>query len=181
MTETPEIDSEQAFLDSAVVIALGSNLPGTYASSRELLDAALRALDEHGLRVARASGWWRSRAWPEGSGPDFLNGTTLVETDHLPAKVLTILHSIERNFGRQRLITNAPRTLDLDLIAYGRFVANKGGLKIPHPRAAQRRFVMEPLASIAPAWLHPVERKTATALSRLACIGVDAQREPGSP
>ena len=150
MTETPPDDSEQAFLDRAVVVALGSNLPGDYPSSRDLLDAALEALDAHGLKVVRASSWWRSKAWPEGSGPDFLNGVALVETGLSPGEVLGLLHQIEELFGRCRSAPNSPRTLDLDLVAHGRQVVSDAQVTVPHPRAAERRFVTGPLASIAP-------------------------------
>ena len=174
MTETPPGDSEQAFLDRAVVIALGSNLPGAYPSSRELLDAALKALDEHGLKVVRASSWWRSKAWPEGAGPDYLNGVALVETELSPLDVIATLQAIEREFGRERSKANAARTLDLDLIAHGRTSMDEPRLVLPHPRASERLFVMGPLAEIAPTWLHPKEYKTAAKLASEADIGADA-------
>ena len=174
MTETPPGDSEQAFLDRAVVIALGSNLPGAYPSSRDLLDAAVKELDAHGLKVVRVSSWWRSKAWPEGAGPDYLNGVALVETELAPMKVLAVLQSIEQDFGRDRSTTNAPRTLDLDLIARGRCKLSSASLTLPHPRSSDRLFVMGPLAEIAPGWVHPTENETATALASKADIGADA-------
>ncbi len=175
MTETPPSDSEQAFLDRAVVIALGSNLPGGYTSSRELLKAALRALGEHGLKVARASSWWRSKAWPDGSGPDFLNGVVLVDADCSPAEVLSTLKEIERDFGRGGSGRNAPRPLDLDLVAHGRNTLKGADLEIPHPRAAERLFVTGPLAEIAPRWTHPVSEESAVELARHATVGADAE------
>ncbi len=174
MTQTPPGDSEQAFLDRAVVVALGSNLLGAYASSRELLDAALTALKGNGLIVVRASSWWRSKAWPEGSGPDFLNGVALVETGLAPDDALARLHEIERVFGRRRAELNAPRTLDLDLIAYGRRIEAVGPPVLPHPRAAERRFVMGPLAQIAAGWRHPVLGEFAKDLATKATVGADA-------
>ncbi len=174
MTQTPPGDSEQAFLDRAVVIALGSNLPGAYPSSRELLAGALKALDEHGLRVVRASSWWRSKAWPAGAGPDYLNGVALIETDLAATEVLSIIQALERKFGRERSELNAARTLDLDLIAHGRIVMNEPSLLIPHPRASERLFVMGPLAEIAPTWLHPTEYETAGKLASVADVGADA-------
>ena len=176
MIETPERDCEQAFLDRAVVVALGSNLPGSYSSLRKLLDAALKALDEHGLRVVRTSSWWRSKAWPDGAGPDFLNGVTLVETTVSPSEVLSDLLRIERDFGRDRSVSNAPRTLDLDLVAHGRTVLEEPDLILPHPRAAHRLFVMGPLSEVAARWVHPGELKTAATLATRAVVGVDAHR-----
>ncbi len=177
MTETPESDSEQAFLDRAVVIALGSNLPGAYPSSRELLEAALKALDDHGLKVARASSWWRSKAWPEGSGPDFLNGVALVDTEALPIEVLAVLQDVEGAFGRRRGAVNAARPLDLDLIAHGRIISASPSLILPHPRAVDRLFVMGPLNEIAPRWADPRSGDTAARLSGRAPVGRDAHPE----
>lgn len=181
LTQTPADDSEQAFLDRAVVIALGSNLPGAYSSSRDLLDAALKALEDDGLSAVRASSWWRSKAWPEGSGPDFLNGVALVEPTDAPAAVLAILHTIERSFGRERGVLNAARPLDLDLIAHGRLIARSAALTLPHPRAVDRRFVMGPLAEIAPVWVDPVSGETAARLSRRARVGRDARPDAPRP
>ena len=85
--------------------------------------------------------------------------------------------SIAKNsprFGRGRAGPNAPRTLDLDLIAYGRQVIEAPGLILPHPRAAERRFVMGPLAEIAPGWRHPLLNRTAAELAASATVGVDA-------
>ena len=176
MTETPPNDSEQAFLDRAVVIALGSNLPGDYPSSRVLLSAALKALGDHGITVVRASSWWRSKAWPEGAGPDFLNGVAFVETELAPIKVLSTLLAIEQTFGREPSDRNAARTLDLDLVAYGRTVGLEPRLVLPHPRCSERLFVMGPLAEIAPHWRHPITGEKSTELALRARVGSDATR-----
>lgn len=91
-----------------------------------------------------------------------------------PAAALEALHGIERRFGRERERQNAPRTLDLDLIAYGRLVSQDAPI-LPHPRAAERLFVMGPLAEVAPDWVHPVLGKTASALALTASVGRDAR------
>jgi len=95
-----------------------------------------------------------------------------------PQAVLEALSSIEQAFERKRIARNAPRTLDLDLIAYGRQVIEAPGLSVPHPRAHERRFVMGPLAEIAPAWVHPVLGKTAAELAASATVGTDAAPLP---
>lgn len=159
-------------MDDAIIVALGSNLSGDYASSQALLEAAVAALDEAGLHVVARSDWWRSAAWPNRNDPPFLNGVCLVQTRAGPADVLSTLHSIEHAFGRDRHQTNAPRTLDLDLIAHGRTVAQSPSL--PHPRMHERLFVVGPLAQIAPAWRHPVLGETAADLGRHASVGIDA-------
>lgn len=162
-------------LDGAVIVALGANLPGAYASCEALLDAAVDRLAQGGMAVVARSAWWRSAAWPDPSAPDFLNGVVLVETDLPPAVVLDRLHRLEASFGRERTVRNAPRTLDLDLIAHGRNVLGREGLTLPHPRAHERVFVMGPLAQIAPDWIHPVLKRTAAQLLAEADVGKDAR------
>jgi 2-amino-4-hydroxy-6-hydroxymethyldihydropteridine diphosphokinase len=156
-------------------VALGSNLAGDYASSEALLEAALARFPSAGLPVLARSGWWRSAAWPDPSGPEYRNGIALVEANRPPAEVLAALLTIEAGLGRQRSLRNAPRTLDLDLIAHGRQVVDAPGLTLPHPRAHERRFVMGPLAEIAPKWIHPVLGRTAAELAESATVGADAE------
>jgi 2-amino-4-hydroxy-6-hydroxymethyldihydropteridine diphosphokinase len=161
-------------VDDAVVVALGSNLAGEFVSSEALLEAALARLVEAGLPVLRRSGWWRSAAWPDPSGPEYRNGVALVEAKTGPKAVLRTLFGVEATFRRVRKGKNSSRTLDLDLIAYGRLVLDEPGLILPHPRAHERRFVMGPLAEIAPHWRHPVLGKTAAELAATASVGRDA-------
>jgi len=162
-------------LDQAVIVALGSNLPGAYPSSARLLEAALAGLCSGGLKVVDRSSWWRSRAWPDPSQPDYLNGVALVETTAPPARLLEVLRAIEAQFGRRRDSPNAARTLDLDLIAHGRTISDDDGLVLPHPRAHDRLFVMGPLAEIAPQWRHPLLGTRAANLAAQATVGRDAE------
>lgn len=157
-----------------MIVALGSNIADGFASSEALLEAALARFPEAGLPVLDRSGWWRSAAWPDPSSPEYRNGVALVEAKAGSDSVLEALFSIERAFDRTRSAKNAPRTLDLDLIAYGREVRDAPGLILPHPRAHERLFVMGPLAQIAPNWIHPVLGKTAAELAMRASVGRDA-------
>lgn len=157
------------------MIALGSNLAGDHPSSEALLEAALAAFPAAGLRVLARSGWWRSAAWPDPAGPEYRNGVALVETDLGAEATLAALLAIEGCFNRRREERNAPRTLDLDLIAYGRDVQATPGLTLPHPRAHERLFVMGPLAQIAPDWRHPTLGRTAAELAAEASVGQDAE------
>lgn len=161
-------------LDDAVIIALGSNLPGDFDSSEALLNAALSRFPAIGLRVLAHSGWWRSAAWPDPRAPEYRNGVAIVETAASAVDVMAQLLTLERDLGRRRGVRNAPRVLDLDLIAHGREVRRDPELTLPHPRAHQRRFVMGPLAEIAPAWRHPVLGVSALALAASASVGKDA-------
>lgn len=156
------------------MVALGSNLRGQYRSSQALLEAALGRLPDVGLHLLKPSRWWRSAAWPEGAGPDYLNGVALVETPLSARETLDRLLELEVRFGRERGPANGPRTLDLDLIAHGRTIAGGPELILPHPEAHLRRFVMGPLAEIAPAWMHPSLAETAATLATQATIGADA-------
>ena len=162
-------------LDDSVVVALGSNVCDGYATCEALLEAALEAFPGAGLPVIARSGWWRSAAWPDTSAPEYRNGVALVETNAPPEAVLAKLHAIECRFRRVRVLRNEPRTLDLDLIAYGRRRIRQPGLTLPHPRAADRRFVMGPLAEIAPGWRHPGSGKAAAELVGAASVGRDAE------
>jgi 2-amino-4-hydroxy-6-hydroxymethyldihydropteridine diphosphokinase len=156
------------------VIALGGNLPGAHESVAEALEAAIAGLPAAGFEVLKVSRWWRSAAWPDASDPPYLNGVALARTALGPEAALAALHGVEAAFGRRRSRPNAPRTLDLDLIALGRLALEGPGLVLPHPRAADRLFVMGPLAEIAPDWRHPRSGATAESLASAATIGQDA-------
>jgi len=160
--------------DDAIIVALGSNLKGRFGSVSDLLEAAVAAFPAAGLGVVKRSSWWRSASWPDAGKPDYLNGVALVETMLDPYATLQALREIEACFGRLRLQANAPRTLDLDLIAHGRTLLADEALTLPHPRAAERLFVMGPLAEIAPSWRHPTLGASATDLAERATVGRDA-------
>ena len=157
------------------MVALGTNLADARGGPAERMEAALACFSGHGLHVVKRSSWWGSLAWPEPRDPPFLNGVALVQTKLEPPAVLEALHMIERAFGRRRALRNAPRTLDLDLIAHGRRVVAGPELVLPHPRAAERLFVMGPLAEIAPLWRHPQSGRTAAELDVTAGVGRDAR------
>ena len=161
-------------LDASIIVALGGNLAAGEETVRSQLERALTALTAAGLTVVRRSRFWRSAAWPDASDPPFLNLVVRVETAFDARRTLCTLHDVEAAFGRSRERPNAPRTLDLDLIAHGREVRASSPI-LPHPRAAERLFVMGPLAEIAPRWRHPVSGERAVDLARSAGIGRDAR------
>jgi len=161
--------------DDAVLIALGSNLGGRFGSSAAVVASAMDRIAESGFRILARSSLWRSASWPDPALPDYINALVVVETALGPAETLARLRAIETDFGRERTASNAPRVLDLDLIAYGRAVVDQAGLVLPHPRAAERLFVMGPLAEIAPDWRDPASGRTARALAAKATIGRDAR------
>ncbi len=161
--------------DDAVLIALGSNLGGRFGSSAAAVRAAMDQIAEAGFKMLARSSLWRSASWPDPTLPDYINALIIVETALGPAETLARLRVIEADFGRERTVGNAPRVLDLDLIAHGRALVDQAGLVLPHPRAAERLFVMGPLAEIAPDWRHPGLGETASVLSAKATIGRDAR------
>ena len=168
-------------MSDAVVVAVGSNLGGEAGSPIAVLEAALGRFASIGLAVVKRSSFWRSASWPDPADPDYINAVAIVETSLTARQVLAALHRLEAEFGRRRAEPNAPRTLDLDLIAYGREVLDAGELHLPHPRAADRLFVMGPLAEIAPDWRHPVLGRRAHDLAAQATVGCDATTLAGAP
>jgi 2-amino-4-hydroxy-6-hydroxymethyldihydropteridine diphosphokinase len=166
---------EEPYLVSPIIVALGSNLKGEWASSISVLESAKAHFSTIGLKILEYSSYWRSSAWPDATHPDYINAVAFVETGLEPAALLSTLHAIEAEFGRVRMAPNTPRVLDLDLIAYGRTVQTDSSPVLPHPRAADRRFVMGPLAEIAPAWRHPISGERADVLAAAARVGVDAR------
>ncbi len=174
-TEIPEGDLD---LDGAVIVALGCNDKGVWSSCEESLEAALARFRAEGIDILARSSWWSSKAWPDPSDPPFLNGVVIVRTEHDPGVLMSKLSRMEDVFDRRRSVRNAPRTLDLDLIAYGRLSGDLDGLILPHPRAAERLFVMGPLAEIAPAWRHPTVKGDAATLAKQASVGTDARPLP---
>jgi 2-amino-4-hydroxy-6-hydroxymethyldihydropteridine diphosphokinase len=138
-----------------VAVALGSNV-GDRASHLAFAVDRLRVI----LADLRVSSWHETA--PVGVAPqnDFLNGAAVGITPLSARTLLDVLQAIERDRGRQRPHTGAPRTLDLDLLLFGGEVIEEGALTVPHPRFRQRRFVLAPLAEIAADWVDPVTGST---------------------
>jgi len=157
-----------------ILIAYGSNLSFGASSASQAFAAVVKALQDNGVNMNKISRLWASRAWPDPTQPAYVNAVMAVETALGPSELLSVLHSVERQFGRVRGEPNAPRTVDLDLIAYGRRVIGEDGLSVPHPRAHERGFVMGPLSEILPDWVHPVRQQTARELFKTITIAVDA-------
>ena len=145
-----------------ILIALGANMPSRAGPPSQTLYAALAALAAANIAILETSSFIETAAWPDPSEPPFVNAAASLRTNLQPIALLEVLHGIETDFGRVRSRRNAPRTLDLDLIAYGGLVLNGDRLTLPHPRIAERRFVLQPLAEIAPCWRHPLTGKTAS-------------------
>lgn len=141
-----------------IVVALGANLPSAIGPPAVTIHAALAMLGKAGAVPRVVSHLWSTPAWPDPRDPAFVNAVAAVDMALSPEDLLQLLHGVEAQFGRDRSAhaqRNAPRTLDVDLIDYnGRVQA--GPPELPHPRMAERAFVLVPLREIAPAWRHPV-------------------------
>ncbi len=153
-TATPPNDPGAA---ATVFIGLGANLGDARATLREAL-TALQALAEPGSFAGSAL---YGSAPVDSSGPDYVNAVARLRTALAPHALLDALQAIEQRFGRERPWRNAPRTLDLDVLLYG-VIGDHGGacliderLSVPHPRAAQRAFVLAPLAELWPRGVIP--------------------------
>jgi len=145
-----------------ILVGLGANLPSErHGSPVATLEAALRSMAGKGLTVVACSSWWESAPVPVSDQPWYVNGVAEVATALAPAALLGVLHEIEAEFGRVRSVVNAPRVLDLDLLAYGDVVrTGPEAPLLPHPRLAERAFVLKPLAEVRPDWHHPVSGRS---------------------
>jgi 2-amino-4-hydroxy-6-hydroxymethyldihydropteridine diphosphokinase len=139
-----------------VAIALGSNLGDREAHLRTALEALVPTFSN--LRVS--SFYETVPVDVPGAQPMFLNAAATGESNLSARGALDALLSVEQQLGRERPYGGAPRTIDLDLILYGDSVIDAEGLTVPHPRFRERRFVLAPLAEIAPDWIDPVTGKT---------------------
>ena len=162
------------YMITIAFIGLGTNVGQLAESSSDLPTLISKSFSDRSLKITAQSDLWRSKAWPDPSQPEYLNAVFAIETQLSAPELMHTLLEIEQSFGRERSVPNAPRTLDLDLIAYGDQVIDEPDLIVPHPRAAERRFVMGPLSQVAPNWVHPVLGKTAMALFEAATVGLDA-------
>jgi 2-amino-4-hydroxy-6-hydroxymethyldihydropteridine diphosphokinase len=142
-------------------IGLGSNLPSIAGDSRATLLAAITRLSALGDLVAQSS-LYETEPLGYAEQPRFLNAVVGLRTALAPFDLLLQLLAIEREFGRdrERMPRNGPRTLDLDLLLMGDSILKTPQLTLPHPMLAERRFVLTPLAEIAPTMLHPQLGKT---------------------
>ena len=165
--------------DALILVALGANLPGPLGPPRATLEAAIAAIGREIGPVVRRSRFWRTRPVPDDGQPWYVNAVVALDTLAVPEALLARLLRIETDFGRVRGAPNAPRILDLDLIAHGRIV-RPGPIPplLPHPRMAGRAFVLRPLAEIAPGWTHPGTGERLAALLARLPAAQDAEPEP---
>ena len=144
------------------VIALGANI----GNPKEQMDIAVSLLRES-LEVSAVSSYFSTAPVGGPEQPDYLNAVAIAESDLPAAELLALLHGIEKVLGRERIEHWGPRTIDLDLIQYGSILSYADELTLPHPRAHERRFVLEPWAQIEPDALLLTHGKISELLAQL--------------
>lgn len=166
------------------LVAVGGNLPSSFGPVMDTIDAAVQDLAESCGSIEARSRSFQTPCFPAGRGPDFVNLVVALHTAESPETLLAHLHAIEARYGRKRDERWAGRTIDLDLLAYGdavlpdldtyehwrdlpleiQMTKAPDQLILPHPRIADRGFVLIPLCDILPEWRHPVTGKTAQSM-----------------
>ena len=137
---------------------------------------AIRALGQHEVRVRRQSWLYETEPVEVLAQPWFLNAAVEAETDLEPADLMGVLLEIERALGRERRVRKGPRVIDLDILLYGLKVVHTPEVEIPHPRMAERKFVLAPLAEIAPEARHPVSGKSMAELLEITADRSEVRR-----
>ncbi|MDH2328526.1 2-amino-4-hydroxy-6-hydroxymethyldihydropteridine diphosphokinase [Cereibacter sp. SYSU M97828] len=181
------------------MVAVGGNQPFGGMSLPDTIRAALAAIPRTSIEMVNESFLYSTPCFPMGAGPDYVNAAVSLRLGGAmgAATLLNLLHSIEADFGRQRQARWGARSVDLDLLAFGDMVLPDGAtwdhwrglsptrqaveapnqLILPHPRIQDRAFVLVPLADIAPGWVHPVLKKSVSAmLADLPAADRDAVR-----
>lgn len=138
-----------------ILLGLGANLPSLAGPPVVTLRHAQIKMAQRGIVTVVASRFYRTKAWPCPSDPEFVNCALRVETGLPPGELLARLHGVEAEFGRQRSRPNAPRTLDIDLLDFHARLS-EACPQLPHPRIAERLFVLVPLRDVAPCWRDPL-------------------------
>jgi 2-amino-4-hydroxy-6-hydroxymethyldihydropteridine diphosphokinase len=139
-----------------IYLSLGSNI-GDRALN---ISRAIESLPVHGVHVVQQSSPYETEPVELRDQEWFLNGVVEVETKLTPQRLMQALLEIERAMGRLRLTPKGPRIIDMDILLFGSTILHGQGLEIPHPRMAERRFVLVPFAEIAAGAMHPVLKKT---------------------
>jgi 2-amino-4-hydroxy-6-hydroxymethyldihydropteridine diphosphokinase len=142
-------------LKKLVYLSLGSNVGDRAANFNRAIER-LAALGT----VTAVSSFYETEPVEMTAQPWFLNCVVALETEKMPRQLITAVLDLEQQMGRRRTQEKGPRTIDIDILLFGKSVIDLPGLTVPHPAMHQRRFVLEPLAEIAPDLRHPVLKRT---------------------
>ena len=140
-----------------IIIGIGGNIKSEDGDHPiKVAIKAISYLKDYSINITDQSSWYETEPIPKSDQPNFFNCIVFAKTALNELDVLKSLHEIEYRLGRKRILVNEPRAIDLDLIDYSNKILRNKEIVIPHPRAHQRRFVMEPLAELDKNWIHPV-------------------------
>ncbi|MDG6954674.1 MAG: 2-amino-4-hydroxy-6-hydroxymethyldihydropteridine diphosphokinase [Nitrososphaerota archaeon] len=156
------------------IIALGSNIGDRESNLRRAIEMIAREMS----LIKMSSVFETEPMYYEDQGR-FLNCVVVVKTGLEPMALLKRLQAFELELGRRRDVRYGPRVIDLDILSHGDAVVSEPGLEIPHPKIAERRFVLAPLDEIAPEWVHPVLRKRASQLLEMLRSDKKVTKRPG--
>jgi 2-amino-4-hydroxy-6-hydroxymethyldihydropteridine diphosphokinase len=154
-----------------VYLSLGSNLGDRAAH----LKGAIKRMDTLG-KIMAVSSFYETEPVELTAQPWFLNCAVELDTEKMPKQLLTSIFDIEEEMGRRRVQKKGPRTVDIDILLFGNSIIKAKGLTIPHPAMHDRRFVLEPLAEIAPEIRHPIFKRTIRELRDALPPGQEVKR-----
>jgi 2-amino-4-hydroxy-6-hydroxymethyldihydropteridine diphosphokinase len=158
-----------------VLIGLGGNI----GEPLEAMGSALKGIDQHPkCKVLRVSSVWKTPPWGVTDQPDFLNACAAVATTLKPRAFLDLCLSVEKDLKRVRDQRWGPRSIDIDILFFGNRTIDKPGLSVPHPRIAERAFVLVPLAEIAPD-IKLVGQSASALAGNADCSGMSVHAAPG--
>ena len=162
------------------LIALGSSVRlDNVGEPPAIIRQAIKQIVARIGPITAISRLYGTLAWPDPKQPNFVNAAIRADwPDLAPEALMQMLLDIELEFGRQRAQPNAPRTLDLDLVAVDDVLRQTSFLELPHPRLHQRVFVLEPLADVASEWVHPLRNQNVSQM--LGRVRQDPQFDQGS-
>lgn len=143
-----------------VYLSLGSNLGDRAAN----IERAVSRLGEAGVRIVKQSSFYETEPVEFLEQGWFLNIAVKAETELTPHQLLSVILKVERALGRERIVKSGPRTIDIDILFFDSSTVHEEELQIPHPRMTERRFVLVPMAEIAPELRHPALHSTMTEL-----------------
>ncbi len=148
-----------------IIIGFGANIPGLWGPPLQTIRKTLRGFQARNLEVKAVSRCYQTAPAGPGNQQTYLNGVVIAECRKPAPSLLATLKQMERSAGRRGYgIPSGPRPLDLDILDYGGLVLMERDFCVPHPRLHLRPFVLRPLVDVAPDWIHPVLRRSATQL-----------------